>query len=615
MNIDRKKKFIILLLYDIFAVSIAYYLSFYLRLGKFDLSNHYKLFIASLPVVVLTQVMTFWVLGLYKSVIRYANFSTALGFIKIVTLSILVSITVSYLFSYRSMPRSIFVIDWMLLVFLVSGVRFSFRFFNELNSILGIKKYEKKALIYGAGVCGVNLLQEIKNDKATRIYVEGFIDDDPSKVGRIVQGVKVLGTGNELINIMKTTGADDLIIAMPELPGNDLKKILLKTRPLNIIPKIVPPLDKILSGKKQIASISEISIEDLLKRSPKSLNFKEIRNFIEGKRILITGAGGSIGGELVLQIASNNPAKMVLLDINEYNLYEIDEKLKEFYPNVISTSLLVDITDKIKTDSVFEKFKPEYVFHAAAYKHVPMLEKNICSGIYNNIGGTYNVAKLADKNDVNKFILISTDKAVRPTNIMGATKKICELLVQNIFHKSSTEFVAVRFGNVLGSSGSVIPKMIKQINRNNAVTVTHPEVTRYFMLLSEAVSLVLQAASIGKNGEIFILDMGHPVNIAEMARELIYLCGKVPGKEIPITFTGLRPGEKLFEELILKDVETNTRYKDIFIAKKHLYTDELEMQIINLLESSRQDDQKAALEYLKGITKIYTNKELSEEGE
>ena len=608
----RFKKFIILLSYDLVAVSFAYYLSFFLRLGTPSLDKYYNLFENSLPWVTLSQIFIFLSFGLYNAVIRNANFSTALNFLKTITFSVLVSNALILLLSYRDIPRSIFIIDWMLLVFLVAGARFSLRFYNELKKKFISSGDRKRVLIYGAGVCGIRLLRELNEEKSHNFKVLGFIDDDRSLVGRKVQEVRVLGTGKEIEAIVKKHHIESIIIAIPDLSGSELKELLNNCRKAEIIPKIVPTLEEILSGKKSIFSLKQIKIEDLLKRSPKSLNFNEIRKFITGKKILISGAGGSIGAELVLQIAKNSPSKLLLLDNNEFNLYRINNCLKEMNLNIAITPLLADVTDKKRINSIFVKHKPEYVFHAAAYKHVPLVEENPCAGIYNNIGGTLNMAEQSIIHHVEKFVLISTDKAVRPTNIMGATKRVCELIVQNISqdNKIWTEFTAVRFGNVLGSSGSVIPKLIDQINNSKTVTITHPEVTRFFMLISEAASLVIQAATLGANGEIFILDMGNPIKIADMAKDLIVLCGKKVDKDVSLTFTGLRQGEKLFEELILKDVESQTIYKDIFIAQKtNVDFSKLKSTLNSLITFAKSGEEKESVSILKSIVPIFNNDE------
>ncbi len=418
----------------------------------------------------------------------------------------------------------------------------------------------KTVVIYGAGKAGIKLEEEFRN---SAFKVKYFVDDDKILQKRSIDGVKIVSK-KELKRLTKKEKKFDLlVIAMPSATTKRVKEIYERLNPYFKTIKILPSLEQILQEELFSTQLKDISVEDLLARHPKDLDKTLIESFIKDKTVLITGAGGSIGSEIARQCVLFNAKQLILLDHSEYNLYAIAEELCEYKPKLVMQS----VVNKDFLDKTFEAQKPDIVIHAAAYKHVPLVEDNITEAVLNNIIGTKNAIDCAIKHHVQKFVLISTDKAVRPTNVMGTTKRICELYAQNV-EPNSTEIVAVRFGNVLGSSGSVIPKFKAQIASGGPITVTHPDITRYFMLIPEACELVLQAASIGKGGEIFILDMGEPIKIADLAKKMIELSGQ---KEIEIVFTGLRPGEKLYEELLIDDTEANTQYESITIAGKTSY--------------------------------------------
>ncbi|MCB5250079.1 MAG: nucleoside-diphosphate sugar epimerase/dehydratase [Sulfurimonadaceae bacterium] len=419
---------------------------------------------------------------------------------------------------------------------------------------------DKTVVIYGAGKAGIKLEEEFRN---SAFKVKYFVDDDKILQKRSIDGVKIVSK-KELKRLTKKEKKFDLlVIAMPSATTKRVKEIYERLNPYFKTIKILPSLEQILQEELFSTQLKDISVEDLLARHPKDLDKTLIESFIKDKTVLITGAGGSIGSEIARQCVLFNAKQLILLDHSEYNLYAIAEELCEYKPKLVMQS----VVNKDFLDKTFEAHKPDIVIHAAAYKHVPLVEDNITEAVLNNIIGTKNAIDCAIKHHVQKFVLISTDKAVRPTNVMGTTKRICELYAQNV-EPNRTEIVAVRFGNVLGSSGSVIPKFKAQIASGGPITVTHPDITRYFMLIPEACELVLQAASIGKGGEIFILDMGEPIKIADLAKKMIELSGQ---KEIEIVFTGLRPGEKLYEELLIDDTEANTQYESITIAGKTSY--------------------------------------------
>jgi UDP-N-acetyl-D-glucosamine 4,6-dehydratase len=437
----------------------------------------------------------------------------------------------------------------------------------------GISK-TKSLVIYGAGKAGNKLEDEFRGSE---YKVKYFVDDDKILQGRSIDGIKVISK-QKLKELIDTKNKYDLlVIAMPSASKDRIKEIYENLSPYFKQIKILPTIEEILRDKNFSAQLKDISVEDLLARHPKDLDKTAIKKFIGNKKVLITGAGGSIGSEIARQCANFGASELILLDHSEFNLYQIAEELCEFKPHLVMQS----VSNLELLDKTFEKYKPDIVIHAAAYKHVPLVEDNIGEAIINNIVGTKNTIDCAIKHDVKKFVLISTDKAVRPTNVMGTTKRICELYAQNINTPENTEIVAVRFGNVLGSSGSVIPKFKAQIEAGKNITVTHPDITRYFMLIPEACELVLQAGSIGRGGEIFILDMGEPIKIVDLAKKMIELSGR---DDIDIEFSGLRPGEKLYEELLINDSDMKTEYESITVAGKTEYDiKQLNQDIIELL--------------------------------
>ncbi len=445
----------------------------------------------------------------------------------------------------------------------------------------GISK-TKSLVIYGAGKAGNKLEDEFRGSE---YKVKYFVDDDKILQGRSIDGIKVISK-QKLKELIDTKNKYDLlVIAMPSASKDRIKEIYENLSPYFKQIKILPTIEEILRDKNFSAQLKDISVEDLLARHPKDLDKTAIKKFIGNKKVLITGAGGSIGSEIARQCANFGASELILLDHSEFNLYQIAEELCEFKPHLVMQS----VSNLELLDKTFEKYKPDIVIHAAAYKHVPLVEDNIGEAIINNIVGTKNTIDCAIKHDVKKFVLISTDKAVRPTNVMGTTKRICELYAQNINTPENTEIVAVRFGNVLGSSGSVIPKFKAQIEAGKNITVTHPDITRYFMLIPEACELVLQAGSIGRGGEIFILDMGEPIKIVDLAKKMIELSGR---DDIDIEFSGLRPGEKLYEELLINDSDMKTEYESITVAGKTEYDIKQLNQDINELLSCEDKIEK-----------------------
>jgi FlaA1/EpsC-like NDP-sugar epimerase len=452
------------------------------------------------------------------------------------------------LFAPQRFPRSIYFLDSLLCFVMTAGARLGVRltveFFRSLPNGVG----KKRTLIYGAGDAGVSLLREIHQNPALSYEIVGFIDDDPAKAGRLIYRVKVFGTGAALASVVASQSVEMVLIALPSVSGTQMTAILNRCHQAGICYKTIPGLAEVIDGNALASQIRDVAVEDLLGRNPVRLEEDAIRGALQGKVVLVTGAAGSIGSELCRQIARFDPAGIVGFEIAESPLFEIDRELRQAFPQTPFYPEIGSVRNRARLDEVLRRYSPSVVYHAAAYKHVPLMEAHIFEAIENNVFGTYNVAAAAADHGVEDFVMISSDKAVRPTSVMGATKRLAELLLLAL-QNGGTKFVAVRFGNVLGSNGSVIPVFKKQIAAGGPVTVTHPDMRRFFMTIPEACQLVLQAAVIGKGGQICVLDMGQPVKIVDLARNLILLSGLRPDNDIHIEFTGMRPGEKLYEEL------------------------------------------------------------------
>ena len=469
---------------------------------------------------------------------------------------------------------------WML-VFLS---RFSYRGIRTL-----IKRQESGAatsrvMIVGAGAAGNLLVKEIRNSNHVSKRVVCIIDDDKSKEGSYLHGVKVMGNRQNIPELVKQCRIDEIIIAMPSAPAKEIKEILDVCKETGCDLKRLPGVYQLVNGEVGISKLKEVDVNDLLGREPVKVDLSAIMDYVAGKVVLVTGGGGSIGSEICRQVAGHNPKMLVLVDIYENTTYDIQNELKNRFPDLNLVVLIASVRNTKRMDMIFETYRPDIVYHAAAHKHVPLMEDSPNEAVKNNVLGTWKVVQAADKWKVKRFVMISTDKAVNPTNIMGATKRICEMIIQTYNSRSRTEFVAVRFGNVLGSNGSVIPLFKRQIEQGGPVTVTHPDIIRYFMTIPEAVSLVLQAGAYAKGGEIFVLDMGEPVKIADLARNLILLSGHKPGEDIQIIYTGLRPGEKLYEEMLMHEEGLqDTENKLIHIGKPiKMDEDHFMMQLENL---------------------------------
>lgn len=552
--VDRLRWLVLVFLRDLVAFALSTILAFELRFdGTLPTKFQHGFWIA-LGIWPTMKVIAFAIGGVNRGHWRYTSIYEA----QRVALansagSIMGGFTLVLLLGPWGIPRSVYILEWIISCFLVLGSRLIIRAAAIARSTRWAQGEGTRTLIYGAGAAGLQLLWELRQNRALMCDVVGFIDDDPTKVGLILDGKRVLGTGDSLSLSARKNAIKRVLIAIPSATGPQMVRILKLASEAGVEYKMVPSLGDLVQDKKLGVQIRNIAVEDLLGRQSVHLDLAHIRERIQGKVVLVTGAAGSIGSELCRQIARFNPAALIGFDQAETPLFQIDRELRKAFPRLVFHPEIGDVTDSEHLQCVMKSFHPSILYHAAAYKHVPLMERHVFSAVENNIFGTWQTAIAAIQNGVEDFVMISTDKAVRPTSMMGATKRIAELVIRALQNESDTRFVAVRFGNVLGSNGSVVPIFKEQIASGGPVTVTHPEMRRYFMTIPEAAQLVLQAFSIGHGGDVFLLDMGEPVRIVDLAINLILLSGLKPEKDIRIQFTGLRPGEKLFEELNLNN--------------------------------------------------------------
>jgi FlaA1/EpsC-like NDP-sugar epimerase len=541
---------ILIVAFQALLVMVTYYAAFVLRLDFSLDARSRTLFFLSLPWILAIKLLVFRGYGLLQGWWRYAGMSDLLDIAKAsLTSGVLIAVALWIgLWPRPGYPRSVVLIDLVLTIFCIGGARFLVRAYTEAVQTCVARK---ETLVVGAGVAGSTIMRELKQNPDLDYKPVGFIDDDVTKVGIRIHGKRVLGTTNDITALVEKHSIKCVLIAIPSAEGKKIDEIINKCSQSRVEFKILNGVGRRIEGQSRLEQLRRVRLEDLLGRAPVRLDLGNIQKKLEGESVLITGAGGSIGSELVRQVAQFRPRKVVLLERSENDLFRLCCELRRTFPMMNHVPVVGDILDVGLLREVFAAHQPHSVFHAAAYKHVPMMETNCFQAVTNNIFGTYNVALVARQFEVKDFVMISTDKAVKPTNIMGVTKRIAELIILGL-QRQRTRFVAVRFGNVLGSNGSVLPIFEEQIRNGGPVTVTHPEAKRYFMLIPEAVQLVLQASTMGQGGEIFILDMGEDVKIDDLARNVIRLAGYEPGKEIKIVYTGLRPGEKLVEELRLQ---------------------------------------------------------------
>ena len=558
-----KRESFLLLIADIILINVAIIISFWIRLPNFLRTPNFYAYQQIAFFFVALKLLSYWLFGLYGGIWRYSSINEAFSVFKAVTVASLATTGLVFFTQALPFPRSVILLDWFLNLLFIGGLRFTPRLRRELGKQRVTP--DKRLLIIGAGDAGEMVLREINKHPELGYKIIGFIDDDLKKVGRRIHNLNVLGTRREIAGIISQKNIDELIIAIPSASGKVTREIIREGEKARVKLRILPGIYKVIKGDVTISEIREVKLEDLLGRKPVEMNLKEISQYLEGKSVLITGAAGSIGSELSRQIMRFKPGKLLLLDNNENETYFLQMELMKKKPLFPIIFLINDIKERSVLETIWKNHRPEVVFHAAAHKHVPLMEENIAEAVRNNILGTKNLMETAN-GKTERFILISTDKAVNPKSIMGATKRITELMMQ--LFNDATKFCAVRFGNVLGSKGSVVPLFQKQIATGGPVTVTHPEIKRYFMSISESVSLIIQAGAISNGGEIFVLDMGEPIKIINLAKDLITLSGLEPEIDIPIKITGIRPGEKLNEELLTAAEGTkSTKYKKIFIAK------------------------------------------------
>ena len=555
-NVPRNRVALLVIL-DLLIITVSGFLALYIRFDfsfdKMDM-QFVNFGIQYPPLNLVFTIVIFVIFKLYRSVWRFASTTEFLNVIGACSASILLQIVFMSFLKMR-MPVSYYLMKYVLLIGAIGSLRFAYRILRMLQEKrIGFQRDARKnTMIIGAGEAGAMIIKELQNSRYLDQKICCVVDDNEAKLGKYIRGVRIMGKREDICYLAHELHIDEIVIALPSVPQSEVREILQICQETGCKLKVLPGLYQMLNGEVSVSRLRKVEIEDLLGREPIKLQVESVMGYVSGKIVLVTGGGGSIGGELCRQIAAHEPERLIIVDIYENNAYDVQQELKYKYPKLNLVVLIASVRNTHRMNSIFETYRPEIVYHAAAHKHVPLMEDSPNEAIKNNVFGTYKTAQAADKYGVKRFVLISTDKAVNPTNIMGASKRICEMIIQMMNNRSKTDFVAVRFGNVLGSNGSVIPLFKKQIEQGGPVTVTHPDIIRYFMTISEAVSLVLQAGALAKGGEISVLDMGEPVKILDLAKNLIRLSGYRPFEDISIEFTGLRAGEKLYEELLMNE--------------------------------------------------------------
>ncbi|MCQ8103092.1 polysaccharide biosynthesis protein [Methylomonas sp. SURF-2] len=589
-------------LHDLLMVPLAWFGAYWLRFNLDEIPDEYFYSaLLFLPVVIAIQVSAFWTFGLYRGVWRFSSMPDLVRIAKSVNAGIFFIAGSLFLYNrLEGLPRSVIPLYVLILLALLCVPRFVYRFWKEraLVDRIGLR-----ALIVGAGSAGDMLVRDLLSNPDSGYIPVIFADDNPGKLNREIRGIRVAGTLERIPALIEQWEIEVVLIAVPSATDAQMRRIVEICEESGVSFQTLPSVKELLSGAVTKASLRNVSITDILGRAPVRLDWDGIQASLHGKTILVTGGGGSIGSELCKQLAKVQPSKLIVFDQCEFNLYKIDAELSRQYPRVPHLAVLGDVTDALTVQQIIVGQKPQVIFHAAAYKHVPLLEGQAREAVHNNLIGTKIVAEAAIAAGVARFVLISTDKAVNPTNVMGATKRAAEILCQNLDNTSATRFTTVRFGNVLDSAGSVVPLFREQIQAGGPLTVTHPDITRYFMTIPEACQLIMQAETAGKGGEVFVLDMGEPVKIVYLAEQMIRLSGKIPGKDITIEFVGLRPGEKLYEELFHTEEQLlETGYTKLRLAKARIYQDDAWCGAIQALENAcQQQDQQGIVLLLKQL--------------
>ena len=624
-NLIRDRHFFYMLFMDAFLVVTCLFLAFLIRFEFSIPKNYLHTFTQIWPYVLPVKICTFFFFKLYKGMWRYTSLVDLMNVFKAVfTSSLLIILALLMIHRFQGYPRSVFIMDGFLTFIAVGGIRVVIRLYfahkmgMEFFPSIRSREYKgKRLLIMGAGDAGEKVLREIRDNPGLKLDPIGVLDDDIDKQGKTIHGVPVLGTLEDIDR--SEENFDEILIAIPSGRGDKMRQIVKICERTGKPYKTVPNIGELIDGKVSVKTVRDVTIADLLHRNEVSLDRQGIKGYLHRKRILVTGAGGSIGSELVRQICRFHPEALALLDVNELNLFRVQMECEQRFAYVLTSSFLVDIRNRKDVERIFRQFHPQVVFHAAAYKHVPIQERHPWEAVFNNVLGSRNLLEMVLDNGVDRFVLVSTDKAVRPVSVMGATKRVAEMLVesraQSVKGKAQSaerraqgaRFMSVRFGNVIGSSGSAVTIFQEQIARGGPVTVTHPEITRYFMSVPEAAQLILQAGGMGEGGEIFILEMGRPIRIIDMARDLIRLHGFEPERDIPIQFIGLRPGEKLYEELITEgEGIVETEHKKILVLRGNSCDlMRLNSQIDELLAIARTYDAGGIKRKLKEIVPEY----------
>ncbi len=612
---NKKAKMLTLVIVDLLLIFCSYFVAFIFRFKYTDISIAeivvmYESYISKIFLMSLIFIGIFMAFKQYKSIWSIASIDEFLRGIIATALGTSVVLVISCL-DKRRIPLMVTIMAGIMIMVFCNGIRIGWRVVRRTLIFITDRSNGnyKRVLVVGAGGAGALVANEYKKNPQYKKKVVAFVDDFSEKRGTYVSGVKVLGDRYDIPTVVESQRIEEIIIAISELKEVELKKILDECKKTTAQVKIMPGVSEVIDGKFSVKKIRDVDVEDLLGREPIKLDFSGISSYIENKVIMVTGGGGSIGSELCRQIAKFNPKELIIFDIYENNAYDLQNELLRKYKNLNLKTLIGSVRDRKRLNSIFKEYRPQVVFHAAAHKHVPLMEDSPGEAIKNNVLGTLNTAELASEYGVERFVLISTDKAVNPTNVMGATKRMCEMVIQSIDKESDTEFVAVRFGNVLGSNGSVVPLFKKQIAEGGPVTLTHKDITRYFMTIPEASQLVLQAGAYARGGEIFVLDMGEPVKIYDLAENLIRLSGYIPNEEIEIKVTGLRPGEKLYEELLMNEEGlSETPHKKIFIGRPGEFKlEKVKNNINTLLDVVKIGNKEKLREKLQEVVPTYRN--------